>query len=304
MKNVIEVRNLVKKFGDITAVDDISFFVSRSRCIGLLGPNGAGKTSTVRVLECVSPATGGEAHVLGEQANLSARAVRKRIGVVPQENDLDPDLTVWQNLILFSKFFDIPRREARQRIDDQLKFMELFERRFARIDELSGGMKRRLLVARALINDPEILMLDEPSTGLDPQMRHMIWQRLRALKKRGLTMVLTTHYMDEAEQLCDDVIIMDKGKILRMGSPQRLIQEMAGDEIIEVRNFDDQKNVKNLLSGLGYKMDVFGDTMYISRGDHADIFRRLLSKKEFTVLRRPATLEDVFLQLTGRGLNE
>ena len=304
MENVIEVRNLVKKFGGITAVDDISFSVSHSRCIGLLGPNGAGKTSTVRVLECISPATGGEAHVLGASANLSAKAVRKRIGVVPQENDLDPDLTVWQNLMLFSKFFDIPRKEAQQRINDHLKFMELSERRFDKIDELSGGMKRRLLVARALINDPEILMLDEPTTGLDPQMRHMIWQRLRALKKRGLTMVLTTHYMDEAEQLCDEVVIMDKGKILKMGSPQRLIQEMAGDEIIEVRNFDDQKNVVNLLSGLNYKMDVYGDTMCISQGDHAGIFSRLLSKKEFFVLRRPATLEDVFLQLTGRGLNE
>lgn len=254
MDKIIEVRNLVKKFGKFVAVDGITFSVDRQTCVGLLGPNGAGKTSTVRILECISPPTSGEAFVLGIPASLSARNIRERLGVVPQENDLDVDLTVWQNLTIFAKFFDIPKHIARKRIETLLEFMDLTTKKDCKIEELSSGMKRRVLVARALINEPEILILDEPTTGLDPQMRQIIWQKIGSLKDQGLSIILTTHYMEEAEQLCDVVLIMDMGKILKMGSPKDLVKELVGGEV--------------------------------------------------PVARRPANLEDVFLKLTGRGLNE
>ena len=256
---IIEVAGLMKRFGPIAAVDGISFGVERGTCVGLLGPNGAGKTSTVRILECISPASGGEARVLGIPASLAARGIRARLGVVPQDNDLDSDLTVEENLRVFARFFGIPRRTARERIAAQLAFMELADRGKSRIDELSGGMRRRLLVARALLNDPEILILDEPTTGLDPQMRHHIWERLHELKAGGLTMVLTTHYMEEAHQLCDRVIIMHAGRILREGEPNALIREVVGEDVADPR---------------------------------------------YAGGRRHATLEDVFLALTGRGLHE
>lgn len=256
---IIDVVGLVKRFGPIAAVDGVSFSVERGSCVGLLGPNGAGKTSTVRILECISPASGGEARVLGIPASLAARGIRARLGVVPQDNDLDGDLTVEENLRVFARFFDIPRRTARARIAAQLAFMELADRGKSRIAELSGGMKRRLLIARALLNEPEILILDEPTTGLDPQMRHLIWQRLHELKQGGLTMVLTTHYMEEAHQLCDRVIIMNAGCILKEGAPAALIREVVGDEVDDPR---------------------------------------------YAGGKRHATLEDVFLKLTGRGLHE
>lgn len=300
---IIEVSHLRKTFGALAAVDGISFAVERGTCLGLLGPNGAGKTSTVRILECISPATGGVARVLGTEVGLSARSIRARIGVVPQENDLDGDLTVWQNLLVFSRFFDIPRRTAVKRIEAMLSFMDLGGRRTSRIKELSGGMQRRLLIARALINEPEILILDEPTTGLDPQMRHIIWQRLRLLKERGLTMVLTTHYMEEAHQLCDRVAIMDRGRILREGAPRRLVEELAGHEVIEVRDHGSIAEVERVLAGLSYRAEVFGDTVYLAHAEGNAVMERLV-KGPFTVLRRPATLEDVFLKLTGRGLNE
>lgn len=300
---IIEVRDLVKKFGSVTAVDGISFDVEEGTCLGLLGPNGAGKTSTVRILECVSPANSGEAFVFGTKAGLDARSIRGKMGVVPQENDLDNDLSVWQNLALFAKFFDIKRQVAKERIDAQLEFMDLFERKKGRIDELSGGMKRRLLIARALLNEPKILILDEPTTGLDPQMRHMIWHRIRALKQQGLTIVLTTHYMEEAEQLCDRVLIMDKGRILTDGAPLTLTKEMIGSEVIEIRN-KSQQDVAKILIGLPLKMESFGDTTYVSRFEHADVVQRLSDYPDLSFLRRPATLEDVFLKLTGRALNE
>ncbi len=301
---IIEVDNLVKKFGDLTAVDGISFSVERGTCVGLLGPNGAGKSSTVRVLQCISPATSGSARVLGIEASLAARQIRARIGVVPQDNDLDGDLSVWDNMTVFARFFDIPRKIARERIEAQLSFMGLADRRKSRIDELSGGMRRRLLIARALINDPMLLILDEPTTGLDPQMRHVIWQQLRGLKGRGLTMVLTTHYMEEAQQLCDSVIIMDKGRILRIGEPLALVKELVGDEVIEVRNHVNAAEIERALGGLEYGMETFGDTVYITHMDVAAVMARVTASQMHAILRRPATLEDVFLKLTGRGLNE
>jgi len=258
---LIEVSNLVKKFGNISAVNGISFGVEEGTCVGILGPNGAGKTSTVRILQCTSPSSSGDVRMLDMKAGLKSRQIRARIGVVPQENDLDTDLSVWSNLMVFARFFDISKADARSRIDEQLAFMDLANRKTSRIDELSGGMKRRLLIARALINKPSILILDEPTTGLDPQMRHMIWEKLLSLKARGLTMVLTTHYMEEAAKLCDKVIIMNYGKILRAGKPQALIDEVIGPEVVEIR-------------------------------DHGGVFKR------------QSTLEDVFLKLTGRALNE
>lgn len=300
----IEVKHLVKKFGSIVAVDDISFSVESGKCAGLLGQNGAGKTSTVRILQCVSPLTSGEALVHGISATLAARDIRKIIGVVPQQNDLDSDLTVWENLIIFARFFGISKKEAAKIVSAQLEFMDLTEKKNSRIDELSGGMKRRLLIARALINDPKVLILDEPTTGLDPQMRHLIWQKLRSLKERGLSMVLTTHYMEEAHQICDTVVIMDKGKILREGIPSSLVDELVGSEVIEIRYHIPPHVIKELLGGLSFDIETSGDTLYIYGTQSEEVMKRLIGQSGYTVLRRPATLEDVFLKITGRGFHE
>jgi len=259
---IITARELVKKFGGLTAVDGIDFAIAPGECFGFLGPNGAGKTTTVRMIHCVSPKSGGELKVFGRDASVDDREIKKMVGVIPQENNLDADLTVHENLMLFADFFDLPRAEAKPRIRELLEFVELTGRMESKIDELSGGMKRRLLIARALINQPKLVIADEPTTGLDPQARHLIWQRLRELKKRGVTLVLTTQYMEEAEQICDRIIIMFKGKIIREGVPARLIEEEFGREMIEVKDSNDQ------------------------------------------AYHRPATLEDVFLKLTGRGLIE
>ncbi len=300
---VIEVDHLLKRFRGVTAVDGISFRVERGECLGLLGPNGAGKTSTVRVLECLSPLDGGEARVLGIPARLAAREIRARIGVVPQENDLDGDLTVYQNLRVFAVFFDIPGRLARQRVEEGLAFMELNAKRDVRIEELSGGMKRRLLIARAMLNDPQLLILDEPTTGLDPQVRHLIWQRLRSLKDRGISLLLTTHYMDEAQQLCDRVLIMDRGRVLKEGAPRVLIQGVVGREVVELRGCEVPSEILPLLKGLDHRAEHFGDTLYIHCDDGRAVLQRLPERCGCSVLQRPATLEDVFLKLTGRGLD-
>jgi lipooligosaccharide transport system ATP-binding protein len=301
---VIDVQQLVKRFKAVTAVDGISFSVRRSACVGLLGPNGAGKTSTVRVIECISPGDEGLVRVLGMAASLGARAVRARLGVVPQENDLDVDLTVLQNLRIFACFYGLPRRTANERIQSLLEFMELAAKRDRRIEELSGGMKRRLLIARALLNAPEILVLDEPTTGLDPQVRHLIWQRLRALKEQGLSILLTTHSMDEAQELCDDVVILDHGKILRQGAPLALIAELVGEEVVEVRGWRAREEIEALLAGIAFHAELHGDTIIFSRGQLQAVMARLAAERRYRVLRRPATLEDVFLKLTGRGLDE
>ena len=304
MPPVIEVDRLVKRFRGVTAVDGVSFRVERGECLGLLGPNGAGKTSTVRVLDCLSPLDGGEARVLGIPARLSAREIRARIGVVPQENDLDGDLTVYQNLRVFAVFFGIPGGLARQRVEEGLAFMELGAKRGVRIDELSGGMKRRLLIARAMLNDPQLLILDEPTTGLDPQVRHLIWQRLRSLKERGISLLLTTHYMDEAQQLCDRVLIMDRGRVLKEGAPRELIRELVGREVVELRGCDAPSEILPLLTGIEHRAEHFGDTLSIHCDDGRAVLQRLPEHCGGSVLQRPATLEDVFLKLTGRGLNE
>jgi len=303
-KTMIEVEDLVKKFNGLTAVAGISFNVQRGECLGILGPNGAGKTTTVRVIQCISPATSGTVSVLGMRASLDERRIRALLGVVPQENDIDPDLTVNENLELFAALFDIPKKVAKARITEHLEFVELKERADDKIGSLSSGMKRRLLVARALLNEPSIMILDEPTTGLDPQARHLIWQRLRALKNKGVTMVLNTHYMEEAQQLCDRLLILDKGSILKEGIPQELVKNEVGEEVVEVRNHEGVKDVLRKLQGLEFNSEVVGDTLYLYCHESKDIMTRLATSETLSVLRRLATLEDVFLKLTGRGFNE
>lgn len=302
--SLIQVKNLIKKYNDFTAVNDISFEVSQGECLGILGPNGAGKTTTVRIIQCISPLTSGEVTVLGKKASVDERQIRAELGVVPQDNDLDNDLTVLQNLTLFTKFFGIPSKTARARIEKQLEFFELKDKLSSRIEELSGGMKRRMLLARALLNEPKVLILDEPTNGLDPQARHMVWQKLRALKEQGVTMILNTHYMEEAQQICDRLLILDKGKILKSGNPLELVRKEVGREVVEIRDHGDIDAILKKISGLSFKSEIVGDTFYLYCEDSQEIMNRLSECHECAVLRRPATVEDLFLRLTGRGLQE
>ncbi len=302
---LIKVNGLVKKFKDTTAVDGISFEIREGECFGLLGPNGAGKTSTIRIIHCVSPATSGSVSVAGLPAHVDNRTIKKMTGVVPQENLLDVDLTVFENMQIFSEFFDIPKKESSVRIRELLKFVELEEKVRSKIDELSTGMKRRLMIARALINKPKLIICDEPTTGLDPQARHMIWQRLRFLKNNGSTILLTTQYMEEAEQLCDRIVIMNKGRILKEGLPGKLIEEEIGREVVEIRIGEaEEANLLNALSGIKFNHERAGDTFFIYCADCSEIMRRIVSLNLPNVLHRPASLEDVFLKLTGRSLIE
>ncbi len=301
---LIEVKNLVKKYKDVIAVNDISFSVAKSECLGILGPNGAGKTTTVKIIQCISPLTSGEVRVLDMQASVDERRIRAILGVVPQDNDLDGDLTVMQNLTLFTRFFDIPPKIAKDRIAKQLEFFELKDKQKSRIEELSGGMKRRLLLARALLNEPKILILDEPTNGLDPQARHLMWQRLRQLKEQGGTMILNTHYMEEAQQICDRLLILDKGKILKEGNPAKLVREEVGQEVIEIRNYGQVTSVLEALNGISFKYEEIGDTLYLYCQESREILVKLAQISKYLVLRRPAALEDLFLKLTGRGLGE
>jgi len=305
MATFIEARGLTKKYGELTAVDGISFEIPEGECFGFLGPNGAGKTTTVKMIHCVSPMTSGTLTVGGQPARVGNRAIKQMTGVIPQEITLDPDLTVWENLIIFARFFDIPRREARPRIDELLKFVELEAKRRSKIDELSTGMKRRLLVARALLNRPRLIVADEPTTGLDPQARHMIWQRLRQLKAEGATLILTTQYMEEAEQLCDRIVGMHQGKILREGLPQKLIEEEIGREVVEVRiGREEDDRLLRELAPFACGHERVGDTLYFYCRTGHDIMRRIAELDLPNTWARPATLEDVFLKLTGRGLVE
>ena len=235
MSHLIEARGLTKRFGDFTAVDGIDFTVEPGESFGFLGPNGAGKTSTMRMIGAVSPITAGSLTVLGLDPMKQGPQLRSRLGVVPQEDNLDPDLTIDDNLMMYGRYFDLPRSALRGRIDELLDFLQLTEKRKERVDSLSGGMKRRLTIARGLINEPDLLILDEPTTGLDPQARHILWDRLYRLKQQGVTLIITTHYMDEAEQLCDRLVVMDKAKIVAEGSPVSLISEHAPREVVEVR---------------------------------------------------------------------
>jgi len=303
MEYVIEAENLRKKFGDLVAVDGISFRVVPGECFGMLGPNGAGKTSTIRMIYGFSPMTSGHLKVFGLDIPRDLRDIKSRIGVCQQENTLDPDLTVQQNLEVFARYFDIPKSEARKKSQELLQFIALDQRKNARVNELSGGMMRRLILARALINDPELLILDEPTTGLDPQSRHQVWERLDELRSKGLTILLTTHNMDEASRLCDRLFIMDHGHILVQGTPLDLIREHVGHDVIEVAGPNNE--LRTYVQSRGLEHEDLGHRLIVY-GQEGDVLFRTLSTqycREGCILRM-ATLEDVFLKLTGRELRE
>jgi lipooligosaccharide transport system ATP-binding protein len=306
---LIQARNLVKRFGDFVAVDSIDFDLQRGEAFGFLGPNGAGKTSTMRMIGCVSPVSDGSLTVFGLQPGRDGVEIRGRLGVVPQEDSLDLELTVRENIVVYGRYFGLPRRVLRKRADELLEFVELTERANDRVEPLSGGMKRRLTIARSLINEPEVLLLDEPTTGLDPQARHVVWDRLYRLKRQGVTLLLTTHYMDEAEQLCDRLVVMDHGKIVAEGSPRSLIERYSTREVVELRFNDDDgrpSDLEALTDGLVSRFESLPDRvlLYTNDGDSAahEIHERGLVPD--SVLVRRSTLEDVFLHLTGRTLVE
>ncbi|HSX22508.1 MAG TPA: ABC transporter ATP-binding protein [Gaiellaceae bacterium] len=301
---LIHARGLTKRFGDLTAVDGIDFDVAKGEAFGFLGPNGAGKSSTMRMIGCVSPITDGTLTVLGLDPHKDGPAIRQRLGVVPQLDTLDTELTVRENMIIYGRYFGLSRKEVRERADRLLEFVQLDERATSRVDPLSGGMKRRLTIARSLVNNPELLLLDEPTTGLDPQARHAVWDRLFRLKRQGVTLVLTTHYMDEAEQLCDRLVIMDRGKIAQEGSPLELIQRLSTREVVELRFPDDVPEVDpSVFNGQGARIEVLPDRLllYTDDGDALVPVAHERLKPQSVLVRR-STLEDVFLRLTGRTL--
>ena len=304
---LIHARGLVKRFGSFAAVNGIDVDVHPGEAFGFLGPNGAGKSSTMRMIGCVSPPSGGTLRVLGLDPVKDGPAVRARLGVCPQQDSLDPYLTVLDNLVVYAGYFRIPRALARARAEELLDFVQLTDRARDKVEPLSGGMKRRLTIARALVNEPDLVLLDEPTTGLDPQARHLVWERLFRLKQRGVTLVLTTHYMDEAEQLCDRLVVMDGGRIVAEGSPRSLIAEHTTREVLELRFATDElAGYAGKLSGIGDRVEVLPDRIlvYAEDGDAAAsaVHRRELAPT--SVLVRRASLEDVFLTLTGRTLVE
>ncbi|MEN6443734.1 MAG: ABC transporter ATP-binding protein [Methanoregula sp.] len=302
MAPVIEARELRKTFESTHAVDGIQFSVQKGEVFGFLGPNGAGKTTTMRMIECVSPRTSGTLLVFGRDPDTAPSEIKQQIGVVPQETNLDPDFTCFGNLVTYARYFDIPPAEAKKRVADLLAFVQLEEKRDVLIDKLSGGMKRRLILARALVNNPSLLVLDEPTIGLDPQARHLIWERLKILQAQGNTIVLTTHYLDEAARLCDRLVIMDNGKILVEGTPADLVKQYAGSEIVEVEKSD---GVLACLDRMQVTYEIAGDMVQIATESARDVARNLLDTcQPGKVITRPATLEDVFLKLTGRTLRE
>jgi lipooligosaccharide transport system ATP-binding protein len=305
---LIEGRRLTKRFGRFVAVDAVDFRVEPGEAFGFLGPNGAGKTSTMRMIGCVSPISDGELSVLGMNPATDGTRIRARLGVVPQEDTLDLELTVRDNIVIYGRYFDLPHDLIRQRADDLLEFVQLSERRNDRVDLLSGGMRRRLTVARALINRPELMLLDEPTTGLDPQARHLVWERLYRLKRRGVTLVLTTHYMDEAEQLCDRLVIMDDGRIVAEGSPRELIDRYSTREVVELRFRTDEERHEALprVASVGQRSEPLADRILVYAANGEAAAERLADDgvKPDSVLVRRSTLEDVFLTLTGRSLEE
>ncbi len=302
---LIRARSLVKRFGDFVAVDGIDVDVAPGESFGFLGPNGAGKSSTMRMIGCVSPATEGELRVFGLDPADHGQEIRGRLGVVPQMDYLDEMLTVEENLVIYGRYFDIPRAECKRRTKELLEFVQLSDRAKSRVDPLSGGMKRRLTIARSLINQPELLLLDEPTTGLDPQARHVVWERLYRLKQRGVTLVLTTHYMDEAEQLCDRLVVMDQGKIVAEGSPRSLIQQYSTREVLELRFGAGTNDAEALdIADIGDRCEVLPDRVliYAHDGEKALAEVHALGSVPESALVRRSSLEDVFLRLTGRML--
>jgi len=304
---VVHASALTKKYGDFTAVDAIDFEVAPGESFGLLGPNGAGKSTTMRMVGAVSARTGGELRVLGMDPDTHGPQIRAQLGVVPQEDNLDAELKVRDNLIVYGRYFGIPRAVCARRAEELLEFAQLTERAKAKVDDLSGGMKRRLTIARALINDPRVLMLDEPTTGLDPQARHILWDRLFRLKEKGTTLIVTTHYMDEAEQLCDRLVVVDHGRIMAEGSPAELIRTYSSREVVELR-FGSDRNaaVAERLDGVGDRIEVLPDRILVYTANGEEVLEHLSRENlhPTTSLVRRSSLEDVFLRLTGRSLIE
>ena len=303
-ETLIRAEKLTKKYDELLAVDGTDFEVFKGECCGFLGPNGAGKTTTIKMIQCVLPLTSGRLTVAGMSVSEKPREIKKMIGVAPQEENLDPDFTVLTNLIVYARYFDIPKQEAVERAENLLKFTQLEEKRNVIIDQLSTGMKRRLILARALINEPQVLLLDEPTTGLDPQARHLIWDKVRGLKKQGVTIILTTHYMEEAAELCDRTLIMDSGKIIEEGAPADLIKKHAGEEVLEL---DYDEKVMSMLKDRfpDARLEVVGERIHVFTNHPHGVFASFLESfptKSATV--RGANLEDVFLKLTGRNLRE
>src|ERR687887_790852 len=304
--SLIHARGLTKRFGELVAVDAVDFDVAPGEAFGFLGPNGAGKTSTMRMIGCVSPVTEGTLRVLGMDPEADGPRIRARIGVVPQADTLDMELTVFENLLIYGRYFDLIHREAGRRANELLEFVQLDERKADKVEPLSGGMKRRLTIARSLINEPDLLLLDEPTTGLDPQARHLLWDKLHRLKQRGATLVLTTHYMDEAEQLCDRLVVMDKAKIVAEGSPRELIGRYSTREVVELRfGVDEQpEQMATRINGLARRLEVLPDRLLLYTDDGDATAGRVhdFGLAPDSVLVRRSTLEDVFLHLTGRTL--
>jgi len=301
---VIEAKGLTKKFEGLVAVDHIDFKVYKGECVGFLGPNGAGKTTIVRMIYCFSPPTDGELTVAGLNVKTQCRAIKSIVGVAPQEDNLDPDFTVIKNLTVYARYFDIPKEIALKRAEEQLKFFQLEEKRDVPIMALSTGMKRRLIFARALLNQPQILLLDEPTTGLDPQARHLVWDEVRHLKRNQVTIILTTHYMDEAEVLCDRLLIVDKGKIIEEGKPAELVKKHIGEDVLELDY--DEKLLQTLREAFpDARFEKLGDRMQIFTDKPHGVFESFLKEHPMqNVTLRKANIEDVFLKLTGRGLRE
>ncbi len=305
--SLIHARGLTKRFGDLTAVDGIDFDVAPGESFGFLGPNGAGKTSAMRMIGCVSPVTAGTLRVLGMDPVADGPRIRARLGVVPQQDTLDTELTVRENLLIYGRYFGLSRAEVSKRADELLDFAQLTERAGDQVEHMSGGMKRRLTIARSLINEPDLMLLDEPTTGLDPQARHLLWDRLYRLKQRGVTLVLTTHYMDEAEQLCDRLVVMDKAKIVAEGSPRSLIAQYSTREVTELRFAPGvQETLDGQLDGLAERIERLPDRvlLYADDGEAAVAAAHARGLQPEQVLVRRSSLEDVFLRLTGRSLVE
>ncbi|MDX1467800.1 MAG: ABC transporter ATP-binding protein [Acidimicrobiia bacterium] len=304
-ETLVEARGLTKKFGDFTAVDAVDFDIHKGEAFGFLGPNGAGKTSTMKMITTVSPITDGKLTVFGLDPAAQGRDIRRRIGVVPQEDNLDQELTVSENLYVYGRYHDMSRSEINPRIEELLEFAQLSDRKDSRVEPLSGGMKRRLTIARSLINEPDLVILDEPTTGLDPQARHLLWDRLYRLKQEGATLIITTHYMDEAEQLCDRLVVMDKGKIVAEGSPRGLIEQYAPREVLELRFADDDKDQAVMkIDGVAARSEVLADRvlLYTDNADDTQIALHERGVFPEQILVRRSSLEDVFLRLTGRSL--
>ena len=305
MPALIEARQLTKRFGEFTAVDAIDFAVEEGESFGFLGPNGAGKTSTMRMIGAMSPVSSGSLSVLGLDPEHQGPQLRARLGVVPQEDNLDQELTVYDNLMMYGRYFDLSRAVIKERIEELLDFVQLADKRKSKVDALSGGMKRRLTIARGLINEPDLLILDEPTTGLDPQARHVLWDRLYRLKQQGVTLIITTHYMDEAEQLCDRLVIMDKAKIVAEGSPRSLIEEYAPREVVEIRFPPGVlEQVAERVASFAPRSEILADRALLYTDDAEDTISRVTEAglAPETTLARRSSLEDVFLRLTGRTL--